>query len=93
MGNPHDALFHFVFADIKHAEGLLRRLLPPKLQKALARCKITAVPASAIGPRLRRHHADLLFVVWHPELRQPILLLLEHKSGRDHRLTRRLAGR
>ncbi|MEO6594272.1 MAG: Rpn family recombination-promoting nuclease/putative transposase, partial [Planctomycetota bacterium] len=90
LGNPHDALFRFIFADTHNAEGLIRRLLPPALRSALARCKITLVPASAIGAHLRQHHADLLFVLEHPDLGQPVLVLLEHKSGRDHRVTRQV---
>ncbi len=90
MGEPHDALFRAVLAEPAHAAALLRHLLPPGLAAAVRPEHLQPAPGGADGPRLRQHRADLLFVVRHPELGEPVHLLLEHKSGRDHRLARQL---
>lgn len=85
MASPHDALFCQVFADPRHAAGLLRALLPPDVERLVAWSSLERLPDTYKDAEDGDRHAHLLFGV---ELSRPptrILSLLEHKSHPDRR--------
>ena len=76
----HDSLFRHVFANPTNLAPWLRATLPRHAAEwdwsTLQECA-----GHFLGPDLRRHEADLLFVVAHRKTNAWVALLIEHRSG------------
>ena len=72
-----------MFAQQRHAEGLLKSLLPLEVASQLDWASLELRPGSFVDPSLRARHTDLLFSV--QSRQQPVLLyvLVEHQSTVD----------
>ena len=79
----HDALVKAVFAQRRHAEGLLKSLLPVAVASRLDWSSLELLPGSFVDPSLRARHTDLLFSVQSPEQSVLLYVLVEHQSTVD----------
>ena len=89
--SPHDALVKAIFARPEHAEGELRRLLPPELNARIDWTTLTLRPGTYVDDALRSRHSDLLFSATCAG-KTPVLLylLFEHQSIDDPLMAFRL---
>ena len=89
--SPHDALVKAIFARPEHAEGELRRLLPPDLTARIDWSTLTLRPGTYVDDALRSRHSDLLFSATCAG-KTPVLLylLFEHQSTDDPLMAFRL---
>lgn len=81
---PHDRLFRTVFQHLEHARGWLSNRLPGELAALLAWERLQRRPEQLPVPGRSGNAADLVFAVPLPGAGPPLLLLVEHKSHRDH---------
>lgn len=92
MGQEHDKLFRYTFAQPEHAASLLRTILPPALVQAITWSSLRPVSGSAVDEGLRARHADLLFEAGLGQGQVLLYLLLEHKSAPDRWTALQLLG-
>lgn len=92
MSTPHDALFKQTFSDPRHAEGLLRAVLPSALASRVAWASLAAVPGSFVDPQLAQRHTDLLFRADFAGRSAFLYVLVEHQSTPDPLMAYRLAA-
>ncbi|MBX3461548.1 MAG: Rpn family recombination-promoting nuclease/putative transposase [Planctomycetes bacterium] len=80
---PHDTFFRAIFQRAAPAASWLGTLLPAAVLGALDATTLSPAAGTALGVRLLRHHADLVFTAALRHNRAPVLLLLEHKAQPD----------
>lgn len=100
---PHDTFFRAVLGHPAGAASWLCTVLPARVVGAIDWGTLLPAPDTALGVRLRRHHADLVFTARLRATRGALLLLIEHKAQHDPDLSsqvlryavhlRRAAGR
>lgn len=89
--SPHDALVKAIFARPEHAEGELRRLLPPELAARIDWPTLALCSGSFVDDALRSRHTDLLFSASIAGESSVLLyLLFEHQSTDDPLMAFRL---
>ncbi len=79
----HDALFKSTFSDPRHAEGILRTVLPAKLSARFTWSTLALEPGSFVDADLKDRHSDLLFRVSLGGRKAFLYLLYEHQSTQD----------
>lgn len=87
---PHDALLKSAFQDPRNAAGLLQRVLPADLARALDTDSLVRLAGSYIDPDLADRHTDLLFAVTLQDVAAYLYVVLEHQSTNDPDLPLRL---
>lgn len=81
---PHDRLFRTVFQHLEHARSWLASRLPDELTPLLAWERLQRRPEQLPVPGQNSYAADLVFAMPLPGAGPPLLMLVEHKSHRDH---------
>ena len=80
--SPHDALFRVVFAQLEHARGELRTIVPAALAKELDWSTLTLRPDSLIDSALSRQYTDLQYSArWCDGSEVLVCFLFEHQSS------------
>lgn len=82
--SPHDRLFRTVFQHLEHARGWLASRLSGELAALLPWERLQRRPEHLPVPGQSGFAADLVFAVPLPGAWPPLLVLVEHKSHRDH---------
>jgi hypothetical protein len=83
---PHDALFKLAFGQPRHAEGMLRAMLPAEVAERLDFTTLELVPGSFRDVDLHEVEADLLFRIASVGDEEVfIYALLEHLCGALHK--------
>jgi hypothetical protein len=86
MSSPHDRLFGFVMGHPALAAAWVRSLLPAAIAALIDWPSFTPAPTTVFGVRLRRSHADLVYVVGFRLSERTLVLPIEHKSTPDSAL-------
>lgn len=81
--SPHDALVKTTFSQVRHARPLIRRMLPPRLARAIRWSTMRLRPGSFIDDTLKDSHSDLLFSARTRHGEVLIYVLFEHQSTID----------
>ncbi|TMQ07937.1 MAG: hypothetical protein E6J90_41870 [Deltaproteobacteria bacterium] len=88
---PHDALFQSVFESPAAAASLLRELVPPAVQTAVAWNTLDGTRASFVDAKLTHRHGDLVFQARLTIARsQRVYFVVEHQSTRDRTMPLRI---
>jgi predicted transposase YdaD len=83
VGQPHDALFRFVFGKPVHAASELRAVLPAPLVARLDLAGLRLVNGSFVDEELNNRHADVLMRTRLDGREAFIYALIEHQSSPD----------
>ena len=80
---PHDTWFHFAHRHTRHAEALLRAILPAPLTAALDWSTLRPGPERVHGLALRLGFTDLVYEVQLCATHRRVFVVIEHRSYRD----------
>lgn len=89
---PHDKLFRQIMSDPEEAEAFLRVYLPTDLYAQFEWSALRQLETTFIDEEFLKRESDVLYLVKHKALEEPIYLylLFEHQSTPDKWIRRRL---